>query len=289
MNYSLGVKHELISGAPRGDCCRLAYARGLFFDMAQTRDRALVLTLSSALAREEAARVFRELYHQEPLMNGNRLFFLSEEFYKDLTGDLPQMICPQCAKHFLRGLMISCGSVTDPKKAYHLELRISDAELLPFLSEFLIDKGWHFSCRKTEKGVGLYTKNSTVIEEFLTLTGANQALFELMDAKIAREIRNAENRATNCVLRNLEKTVGAADRACRAINGLLAVSALEKLPIELQETARLRITHPDVSLAELATLHNPPITKSGLNHRLQKIIGFAAEVLEKQQNKPKGT
>jgi transcription-repair coupling factor (superfamily II helicase) len=150
--------------------------------------------------------------------------------------------------------------------------------------EMLENMGWHAGCRKLKGGgLGVYIKNSNVIEEMLSVLGVNQALFSFINARIEREIKNAENRATNCVTSNIARAVDASARVREAIEALMRTNRLSGLPAELQETAELRMQNPSASLKELAYLHNPPITKSGLNHRLQKILtaGEAAQAHEK--------
>ena len=274
MNYSLSLKEELIDGAPHNTCCKRAYTAGLLFDLRELRENCLALVIASAAARRECARMYREQYRREALLNGSVMLFASERLYAAYKT-YPTFVCPSCRAHFLRGLMIACGSVTDPQKAFHLELRIANAEKIPFLAAFLSEMGWAPKSRGIEGGVGLYFKKNVIIEEILSTLGANNALFALMNAKIARDIRNEENRATNCVTRNISKTVEASRRCCLAIERIRAASRFDGLMPELRETARLRLENPDISLVELAQLHNPPITKSGLNHRLQKIMDFA--------------
>lgn len=283
MNFSLAVKEELIEGAPRAQCCRRAYAKGLLYDLREIRESCLVLVLSGAAARRECAKAFREQYHRTALLNGSALLFPSEELAQDHKKP-PQLACPHCAGHFLRGLLISCGSLTDPNKSYHLEIRLNNPEKVPFLAQFLEDCGWRAGCRTSNGVVGIYFKNSTVIEEILTLTASNKALFALMNAKIARTIRNEENRATNCVTNNIKRSVSAATRTCEAVAALERADRLSDLAPELRETATLRTENPEASLEELARLHNPPITKSGLNHRLQKILQ-AAKMCEAEEQK----
>ena len=277
MNYSLQLKEELIQGAPHAACCRRAYLRGLFLDAGETRDKGVVLKIAAAATRHECARMYRELYRREALVDGSTMLFSSDRLYRDLTAAPPVFSCPHCIGHFLRGAMISCGSVTDPEKGYHLEFNLTDAENLALLTDTLraADEGWMAKCRTRSGNVGVYFKNSTVIEEILTFLGANNALFTLMNAKIARGIRNDENRATNCVATNIGKAVDAAAKCCAAIERIRAASRFDSLSAELQETARLRLAFPEATLAELAQQHNPPITKSGLNHRLQRIMTFA--------------
>ena len=275
MSYSIDLKEELIAGAPHSRCCKSAYAAGLLYDLREFRENCLVLVLSGTAARRECARAFREQYHRTALLNGAVLLFASEELYRTYT-EPPALVCPHCAEHFLRGLLVACGSVTDPLKAYHLEFRLSNPEKVAFLSEFLQKQGWSAGCRTLKGGgVGIYFKNSTIIEEILSMTAANNALFALINAKIARTIRNEENRATNCETRNIKRIVNASTRCCEAIALLESKGALVSLPQELRETALLRMEYPEASLEELAHRHNPPITKSGLNHRLQKIIAAA--------------
>ena len=287
MNFSLRLKAELIEGAPRGGCCKAAYLRGLFLDAAQTSKKGIVLRITSVDARRECARLFREMYRREALMDGSTVLFASVALYEELTQAPPIFACPHCAAHFLRGALISCGSVTEPTKGYHMEYRLSDAENLPLLADTLLmlDENWKGKSRATARGVSLYFKNSTVIEEILTLLGANNALFALINAKIERDIRNAENRATNCVMKNIGKTVDAASEVCAAVETIRIAAKFDSLTTELQETATLRVANPNASLSELAKMHNPPITKSGLNHRLQKIIQFAANLKTTSENR----
>ncbi len=274
MNYSLALKEELIEGAPHSKCCKRAYAAGLLYDVRELREGCLVLVLSGAAARRECAKAFREHYRRTALLNGSYLLFPSEELYREHLLP-PNLVCRHCAGHFLRGLLISCGSVTDPEKAYHLEFRLSNTEKVAFLSDFFEKQGWRAGCRALNGGLGVYFKNSTVIEEILTLTASNKALFALINAKINRTIRNEENRANNCETNNLKRTIGAASKCCEAIRFLENTGRLSELSAELRETASLRTEYADASLEELARRHNPPITKSGLNHRLKKIIAAA--------------
>ena len=279
MNYSLLLKEELIKGAPHNACCKRAYAAGMLFDLREMRENCLVLVLTAASARQECARVYREQYRREALMNGTVMLFASEKLY-GVYKDAPTLACPHCAAHFLRGLLVVCGSMTDPNKAYHLEFRLANAEKLPVIADFFRDMGWEPSCRRIDCGLGLYFKKYAVIEEILSTVGANNALFTLMNAKIERDIRNEENRATNCVARNIGRAVKAASKHCNAIKKIRDAGMVERLPLELRETAALRWENPEASLIELSRMHNPPITKSGLNHRLQRILAFA-EAMDK--------
>ena len=276
MNFSLALKDELIMQQAHSACCKRAYAAGVLFDLREMRENCLVLVISSAAARRECARVYREQYRREALLNGSVMLFASEKLYASYRNS-PQLVCKHCMGHFWRGLLVSCGSVTDPEKAFHLEFRLSNPERVPQLAALFDEMGWEAGCRNLDGGVGFYFKKSAAIEAILGTAGAKNALFSVMNAKIARDIRNAENRATNCVTQNIAKSVTAAARCCEAIEKIKRELRFEAMPAELRETAELRLSMPDATLSELAQQHNPPITKSGLNHRLQKILALAGE------------
>ena len=120
--------------------------------------------------------------------------------------------------------------------------------------------------------IGLFYRNESSIEDFLTACGCSKSLFKFFEASVEKNLRNDENRATNCVAKNISKSVEATALQISAIESLKATSTFDDLPREIRQSAILRIEHPDMSLSELALLHTPPISKSGLNHRLAKII-----------------
>jgi DNA-binding protein WhiA len=120
--------------------------------------------------------------------------------------------------------------------------------------------------------VGLFYRNESAIEDMLTACGASKALFTFFDVAVEKNLRNTENRATNCVAKNISKSVTAAAMQISAIEALISNGMFDELPEELKKTAMLRLDNPDVSLTELMTLHVPAISKSGLNHRLARLI-----------------
>lgn len=280
MNYSMRLKSELIADAPRAACCKAAYARGLFLNAAQTKTGNILVSASSLDARMELARLYRDLYRGEALMDRHTLLFSSKKLYQLLTESEFTPRCAHCSAHFLRGAFIVAGTMTDPQKSYQLEIKAEEREGVALLLDIFEENGWAPKTRAHRTGTGVYVKNSAAIEEILTFLGANNALFELMNAKIMRGIRNEENRATNCVTRNITRSVNAAGRALEAIEVIRASLRFETMPSELRETATLREELPAASLFELAKAHNPPLTKSGLNHRLQKIIAFSDSLAE---------
>ncbi len=175
---------------------------------------------------------------------------------------------------FLRGTFLAGGSVTDPEKRYHLELDTIHAQASREVSALLEEMG--FSPRAVLRGGSsvTYFKQSEHIEDFLTTIGAPVAAMDIMTAKVDKEIKNRANRAMNCDMANVNKTLDAAESQRETIEKLRREGKLDTLPSQIKETALLRMANPELSLAQLAEKHDPPITKSCLNHRLRKIMEY---------------
>jgi hypothetical protein len=84
----------------------------------------------------------------------------------------------------------------------------------------------------------------------------------------------------------MNKTIDASIRQINNINYIKDNIGLKKLSRPLQEIAELRLNYPDISLKELGEMLVPPISKSGVNHRLRKIEQIANKIrLMKGENK----
>ena len=182
-----------------------------------------------------------------------------------------------CRTSFLRGAFLSGGSVTDPEKRYHLELATSHIQASREVSALLTEMG--FLPRTVMRGGNsvIYFKQSEHIEDMLTTIGAPAAAVEIMAAKVDKMIRNGANRAMNCDMANVNKTLEAAREQQEAIEGLRSDGGLERLPDKLRQTAELRLQYPELSLTQLAELCDPPVSKSCINHRMRKIMEIARE------------
>lgn len=184
------------------------------------------------------------------------------------------LVCPECASHFVRGLFVAAGNITDPVKSYHLEFSMPDTDSCDAVSEVLETCGFTAS-RTFRKGRAiLYFKNSTVIEDLLGFIGAAFGAFEVMNAKIVKELRKDTNRQVNCDSANIAKSVGAMERHISVINKLIDSGDFAAMSEELQTTAMLRLEFPNATMLELGNQFSPPISKSGVKHRLDKIIDF---------------
>ena len=194
-----------------------------------------------------------------------------------LAGESPpDFACAGDAGCYLRGVFVRCGSMTDPDKGYYRSLR--PGAQLEAAARLLDDAGLPPG-RTVRRGVPLlYYRDSGKIEDFLALVGQSKHALELMDKKITRALRNNANRAVNCDSANVQRAVTAASRQTEAIERVLAAKGRESLPPALRETAALRLAHPEMSLEELGRLCDPPVGKSGINHRLRKLEIMAQEL-----------
>lgn len=183
--------------------------------------------------------------------------------------------CPYCVSHFVRALFCLHGSVTDPAKRYHLEFSFRSSGESEALLSLLAAQGMDARLTVRKNLHILYLKNGESIADFLAYMGANTAAFDFMNSRINREFRNTVNRQVNCDTANIEKALKASQNQIRIIRRMQETGALQTLPDALRETAELRIRYEQLSLKELGEMHELPITKSGVNHRLSRILDAA--------------
>lgn len=192
-----------------------------------------------------------------------------------------------CRAAFIRGAFLACGSVTDPNKEYHLELSVGSMGLTnDFIKLFDAydgsDPELDFTLvpnRSQRSGMNvIYFNDSTSVEDFLALTGAQNAAMRVMNTKMFKELRNNVNRRFNFETANIERSSRASEPQIRAIEKLVARDALDELPPELRQLAELRADEPALSLRELGELMDPPLSRTAVNYRLKKIVDFANQL-----------
>lgn len=184
---------------------------------------------------------------------------------------------------FLAGAFLSCGSMAEPIKEYHLEFAVPFEDLCGDLKGLIENLG--ISSRYIErKGLYvLYFKGSEDIEDMLTLMGATRSSIELMNVKILKDIRNKANRIVNCDNANIERTLAASEKQIADIEYIMETEGLDSLTPELRNMAQVRLENPDVSLKELGELLDKPVGRSGANHRLKKLSDIAEEIRQSRQ------
>ncbi len=180
-------------------------------------------------------------------------------------------------KAFVRGAFLGSGAISNPQKSYHLEIIFSQLEDANFVLEIL--QSYNIILKKITKkqGYSIYAKDGEQISKFLAFVGANNSVLKFEEIRVYRDIRNNVNRKVNCETANLNKTINSALNQIEAIKNLQSTGELERLPEGLQEIAKLRLSNPEASLAELGSMLKKPIGKSGVNHRLKAIEKIACQ------------
>lgn len=300
MSFSFDTKLGLCTIPVKPLCCKKAILYGLLYSQSDMQSHNIRFSTDQEKIAQLFSSLMHSLFHSDAIFeetqkltrrrspiigyryrppDGKELSRITDSFAFD--EPLPSeglFVCENCRKHFLRGLFLSAGTIVSPESGYHMEFSVSDPVRCQALCNFLSEQGIPAKLTKRRGVTALYIKESEVIEDFLTLIGAPQAALSIMEMKIMRDIRNNENRRNNCDTANIYKSTGAAIQQVHSIRKLSDSGRLSSLPKPLQETATLRLENPEISMSELAALHDPPITKSGVSHRLAKIM----EICEKE-------
>ena len=197
-----------------------------------------------------------------------------------LSGDINPLLIKNscCRRAFLRGAFLCIGSMSDPNKGYHLEFVCENeaqaAQIQKVICSFEIDA----KIVKRKKYHVVYLKESESLVDLLNIMNAHVSLMELESLRVEKEVRNFVNRQVNCEAANITKTVKAAGGQIEDILFLQKHYGLSNLPEPLRQMAEVRLEHPESSLAELGSYLNPPVGKSGVNHRLRKLGELARHV-----------
>lgn len=301
MSFSGQIKEELaqVISSPRH--CQLAELAALVqFCGHIEEDGSLLVQSENPLVIRKSFTLLKKTFKIEAVSKSQmqtqnyRLFVTGEDAFRvlealkicDTAGHLmmrhltdPVLIKNSCCKRaYLRGCYMAVGSMSDPYKSYHLELvcglQAQAEQLLKILHDFSLDA--KMIIRKKYHVV--YMKEGENIADFLNITEAHKALMEFENTRIYKGMRNMVNRKVNCEAANITKTVNAATRQVEDIRLIREKMGLEGLPEPLRQMAYVRLENPQASLGELGKLLDPPVGKSGVNHRLRKLGELAKEL-----------
>ncbi len=214
-----------------------------------------------------------------------RLHFLNGDgMLRTQDGTLdPELISGNRSRSYLREMFLCTGFMNDPVQRYHLEYRCFSEPQAQQLREVLAKRGIHAGMTIRKKYFVVYIKDSEDIVTLLHLMDASVSLMATENARILKEVRNSVNRRVNCETANIGKTVESAGRQLEEIRFLEESGILQTLPALLREAAALRTRHPGASLSELGALANPPVGRSGMNHRLRKLSSLAQKAREENR------
>ena len=190
---------------------------------------------------------------------------------------------PCCRRAFIRGAFLASGSISDPEKFYHFEIVCAGMEKARQLQEVIASFSIDAKIVVRKKYYVVYIKEGSQIVELLSVMEAHVALMELENIRILKEMRNSVNRQVNCETANINKTVSAAVKQLSDITYIQDTVGLDYLPESLTEIAQVRLERPDATLKELGENLNPPVGKSGVNHRLRKISTIAEGLREEKE------
>lgn len=292
MSFSSEQKNEIITQVYKSSCCRRALLSGFMFARGSILESG---EISIRAEKEETldfiGRLIKEFFSQTitPHRSSQGGRCLMAEFKSSAASKYLESIsngsslynhkCDLCESAFLRGVFLASGKISDPARQYLLEFSVNQRadQLVAFLSNIEIKP--NIANKKTGRVV--YYRNSAKIEEFAARASMNKSIFAIMNEQISSDLDNYVQRVSNCTSGNITKTVDAAIKYNNVIMQLEEASLLSSLPEELAVTARMRLDYPDLTLAELARISVPPISKSGLAHRLNKILDIAQKLLEK--------
>lgn len=311
MSFSSEIKSELMKRTDLPNCCRHAMAYGMLLfgrsfneqDISIMTDNPAVAEkyaeLSLAITGVEAKRVvsdagkttvsFDKSADRKAVLDcfsnsGNEKTLridrgnLLNESEVGFDEAIDSINC--CNAAFLAGAFLSCGTCSDPNKSYHIEFiapyRTLSLDLLKILTDFGLN-----AKHMLRRGINvIYIKDSTSIEELLTLMGAHMATMEIMNIKIYKDVRNLTNRRNNFENANLTRTVYASYDQVESITKLKDDGVFTTLSDDLKMIAQLRIDNPDSSLREIGDMCDPPLSRSAVNYRLKRLMDIA-EKLEK--------
>jgi len=290
MSFSSIQKDAIVSQHYKASCCRRALLYGVLFAKANLcLDNSISIHIERKNIAEFIARLIKEFYSAKVEISreqyGGRFYNLSfvsksaAEYISNIENDeLYLEKCQSCLSAFLRGVFLASGKISDPQRQYALDFSLGQRSL--FFADFLSEYGIVplISYKKSETVV--YFKNSSMIEEFCATAGLNQAVFAVLNSKAEGEIKQNINRRINCETNNIAKAIDAAAKQIDVISRLESMNLLSSLPEELEQTARLRLEHADLSLSQLSAIAIPPISKSGLSHRLNKVVELGKQLLD---------
>ena len=297
MSFAAQVKDEIIENTPMSECCRHAMTYGMLLFGRQFNASGISLMTEHASVAKAYLSAIEALCGVTPqkkvspagkitvqvqpdgLQRVLSCFSVSgnESFTRINRSNLPNESAAEngmdCCNHaFFKGAFLSCGTISDPNKSYHLEFvvpyRMLSFDLLKMLDECGI-KAKHM----TRRGVNvIYIKDSESIEDLLNLMGATMSALEIMNIKIYKSFRNVSNRRTNFDEANTSRLAKAACTQLDAIRVLRETHRFSSLPEELQSIAKAREDNPDASLSELGAMFSPVLSRSAVNHRLQRLV-----------------
>lgn len=316
MSFSEKTKNELAHVIPQDRCCQMAELAGLVrmdgtILISAHNKIGLDLTTENAAVARKGLRLAKLIFNvdtelrikRKKRLKKNNIYLVKISPNNNVAEILNTLgitkegllinpeVCPSvtkkkcCRRSYLRGVFLGAGSVNDPESTYHLEILVTSEDYARSLVELIKKFGIDPKISNRKNSVIVYLKESEQIVTFLNVIEAHTALLNFESVRIQKEMRNQVNRLVNCETANLNKIIDAAFRQKENIELIEKTLGLDKLPPGLKQVAELRLEHPDISLKELGEMTDPPLGKSGINHRMRKLERIAENIRTQKSKK----
>ncbi len=278
MSFSSDVKKELAQHISSSRHCKMAELGALVSMSAKYNDVNLVFDVEQDIIKNKIEKLEKSLDLEVSSEIGQQTLKLAKVSNNRYVADRLLIERNCCKQSYLRGAFLATGSVTDPEKGYHFEMVCDCEEHADILMDIIKDFGLEPKLIQRKKYYVVYIKDGSMIVDILNIMGAHISLMNMENVRILKDMRNSVNRRVNCETANINKTVNAAVKQIEDIKYIEATKGLKFLPDNLRKIAELRLEEPETPLKELGEKLNPPIGKSGVNHRLRKISEIANEL-----------
>jgi len=300
VGFSENTKRELAHIMPESRCCRIAELSA-YYDFGGYLlggGRYLDINHYSPVIARKILTLIKELFpsaHTQVLVQRSRarknqlctVRVLTEHdaalVYQAISNQEyaatdPKILMRQCCKRaYVRGAFLSHGSIANPEKTYHLEIFTDKYEVARRVTATINALGLSAKMTTRKGDMLVYLKDAEEIVTLLNLMGAHSALLRLENIRVVKDMRNQINRLVNCETANVDKIIQASIDQIEAVKHIQKHMNLSDLPPKLAQIARLRIDNPYASLKELGEMCDPPLSKSGVNYRMKKLIELSKQ------------
>jgi hypothetical protein len=319
MSFSQNAKNELAKITTYKKCCQIAELAALVRSVGALHITRSGSSLSLTTENSAAARKIFQLIKQnfgvaaeifirrQSLLRKNNVYEvriqdpedvdtiirqlkLVDVLYGGESGISQETIKNECCRRaYLRGAFLGSGSLVNPEKTYHLEINAEAEDYCHQLSDLINRFGLKAGVNVRKSGCVVYVKDAETIVTLLNIMGAHTALLDLESIRVMKGVRNDINRLVNCETANLSKTVEAAMEQKELIEYIEQTEGLDSLPRNLAVIGRLRLQFPEASLKELGAMLEPPLSKSGVRHRMDRLRNIALDIMAERHDWPPGT
>lgn len=278
MSFSSDVKEELARQHSKAKHCQIAELAAMIM-----QEGRIVMSPPSLSFETE-----------NPILMEKYVLLMKRAFDIDVSAEMDAQACKRiieaiqglylektcCKRAFIRGAFMASGSMSDPNKAYHFEIVCRTPEQAARLQELMKEFETEPKIVERKQYYVVYLKEGSQIVDMLNVMEAYVSLMNLENVRILKEMRNTVNRKVNCETANISKTVNAAVKQIADIELIRDTHGLDSLPLPLREMAQVRLEYPEAPLKDLGAYLDPPVGKSGINHRLRKLAAVADEIRE---------